>query len=386
MSHITNSFTVTLNLMSILHSQLKMKLPGCPYVWDPHDLRQTFGAKTEDLTEDEFMGDIEELIANEINTHNDLIPESIGFIKTLIHNSSDVFKNKYYARISQTIPQHKKDVVINFHTAAYNDDNGALINKEYNTVISWLVIPIAGDVTQNTTGYTLSRDPEINVRNIGHRILVGNKRDTVLSNDVARALDPKTYKGCIDNEYEKTEASVRAQRTSARRFMVRDVEPEKVQKKDITVDTSILTAATNNLVTPAPRNQQILMTNNTRASGYLIRERLMSSYKANRIRNDPEAIKRQSRADLTLQHTGDHVAKTHNQSYRSLERDVDGEVFDYVYDCVGIKMFSALYKFNPTTSGKIRLNGSDTGNTFFFISVMRHESYLHITLHEITIG
>lgn len=360
----------------MLHSQLKIKLPDCPYIWDKLDIRQTYNFDQESLTRDEIMGDIKELFDDpeNDNTDNSLIDESLNFLETITQDSSKTFTDKHYSRVKQIVPQHKKDLLINFHTAAYNDDNGGLIDKEFSSVVSWMCIPVSGDVRTHAVGYTINKERNLSGKDVN--------QDTVLNTDMARALDPKTYKGCTDNGYEKIEANVKAQRTSRRNFIVRDEEPVKVQKKDVTVDTSTLQQTqTRNLV--EPRRQQMEMNNNTRASGYLIRDRLLSSYKAHRIRNNPEAIKQQSRVDLSLSHASSHVANNLNQSYRSLERDVEKETFDYTYDQVGVKTFSAIYKFNPVLSGRIGINSQSDNKPVYFVTVMRHKTNLHVTLHEI---
>lgn len=359
----------------MLHSQLKIKFPDCPYVWDQYDLRQTYDVKQESLTRDEILDDVQNIFMNSVNnqvTDNTMINESMNFLETLAQDSSNLFTSKHYSRVAQTIPLHKKDVLVNFHTAAYNDDNGGLIDKEFSSIVSWLVIPIIGDVRTHSVSYTINKN---NIKQ------TTNSRDVVMSSEMARALDPKTYRGYTDNGCEKIEADVRAQRTGMRNFIVRDPEPIKIQKRDIMVDTNITTDQTQNIV--EPRKQQIEMNNNTRASAHLIRDRLMSSYKAHRIRNNPDAIKLQSRVDLSLKYTSNRVADTLNKNYRVLERDIDTEPFDYTYDQVGTKTFSAIYKFNPILSGRIGINIENTDKTTYFVTVMRHKSNLHITLHEI---
>jgi hypothetical protein len=354
----------------MLHRQLNLKLPDCPYVWDHHDLRQTYGFRQESSSRDKILCDIRELLVSSGTDDNTMVDDSLFFLETLTQDDSNIFTTKHYSRIRQTIPQHKKDLMINFHASAYNDDNGRLINKEFSSVVSWSVIPITGDVRTHQVGYTINRNTN------------PMSRDTMMNNDMARCIDSKTYKGHADNEHEKMDAVVKAQRTSMRNFIVRDIEPEKVQKRDITVDTSIQTHQTKNTV--EPRKHQIDMNNNTRASGQLIRDRLMSSYKAHRIRNNPDAIKQQLRVDLSLRHTANHTADTLNKNYRALERDVDKEPFDYTYDHVGVKTYSAIHKFNPVISGRIGIN-AENNETIYFVSVMHHKTNLHITLHELLI-
>ena len=368
----------------MLHSQLKIKLPDCPYIWDQHDLRQTYDFKQESLTCKHILDDIKELFTEFDDDDNFLMDECLNFLKIITQDSADAFTAKHYSRVIQTIPQHKKDVLLNFHTAAYNDDNGSLVDKEFSSVVSWLIIPIVGDIRTHSVGYTINK--KINKLNNCHSMMSNpitlktgdTNQDVMMNTDMARALDPKTY---TDNGYEKVEAVVRTQRTSMRHFIVRDLDPIKVQKRDVTIDTSVTMTQSRNLV--EPRKQQIVMNNNTRFSACVIRDRLLSSYKAHRIKNNPESVKHQSRVDLSLCHASNHVANTLNQTYRALERDVNKDAFDYTYDQVGTKMFSAIYKFHPTLCGRIGINTKNNDKGVYFVTVMRHKTNLHITLHEV---
>ena len=127
------------------------------------------------------------------------------------------------------------------------------------------------------------------------------------------------------------------------------------------------------------------MNNKTRASACVIRERLTSSYKVHRIGKNPGLIKQQSKVDLSINHISKVNASNHNKTLRALERNIYNDVGDYTFDKVGVHKTSAVYKFSPIDSGKIKISNIDDKNLekVYFITILRHKKNLHITYHEL---
>jgi hypothetical protein len=358
----------------MLHSQLKITFPDCPYIWDPVNIRETYKFKTEQIDIDSLIGYIQ--IHFDSDLENDYMNEMIDQLQRISDDDLQVFENKTCVRISQHIPRNKKNLLLNFHTTAYGDENGTLIDREFDSNLSWMIFPILGDLSVSDIGYVIDRSASMLKSNHDH--------DIAYDNDTARSLDPKTYKGVHDNEYEKTSCIVRSGRIGRRNFIVRDIEDKK-QKQDIVVDTSIENMQTSNNQIIKPRFQQIELNNKTRASASLIRERLASSYKVHRIGKNPRLIQEQSKVDLSINRISRANAMNNNKNYRAHERNIYNEIGDYTFDKVGVRKTSAIYKFSPTDSGKIKINNIDDKNLekVYFITILRHKKNLHITYHEL---
>lgn len=366
-------YYLTIDRIIMLHSQLKITLPDCPYIWDPVDIRETYKFKTKQIC----INDLIELIQIHFDNDpgNEYMISMIDELRRISDDDLQVFDNKSCVRITQHVPRNK-NLLINFHSTAYGDEHGTLIDREFESNLSWIVFPILGDLSVSDIGYVIDRSSCTKKLN--------NDHDIVYDNDTARSLDPKTYRGVHDNEYEKTGAMVRSERTGRRKFVVRDIEEVK-QKQDIVVDTSIENVQVQNNSIIKPRFQQIELNNRTRASASLIRERLASSYKVHRIGKNPRLIKEQSKVDLSLDHISRVNAMNHNKNYRALERNIYNDVCDYTFDRVGVRRTSAVYKFSPVDSGKIKISNIDDKNLekVYFITILRHKKNLHITYHEL---
>lgn len=129
----------------MFHSQLRLKLPNHPYIWDNKNIRQTYDVNGVIMSYEEVLSDIYKI-------YND--SEKVGLkpnfiiddILCLIENNNNIEIEKKYMYVSQKLPKNTSITAINFHTTAYYNEIGGLIDREYKTNISWLVIPIIGYV------------------------------------------------------------------------------------------------------------------------------------------------------------------------------------------------------------------------------------------------
>lgn len=135
----------------MLHSQLKINLPKHPYLWDIKNIRQTYDINEIPLKYEDMMGNIQNLYyeSEKVGIKTNFINKDIY---SLLENIAENKISQTYTFVSQKLKKTIQKVIngtINFHTSAYHDDNGGLIDREYESNISWLVIPIIGSVYAN---------------------------------------------------------------------------------------------------------------------------------------------------------------------------------------------------------------------------------------------
>lgn len=368
----------------MLHSQLKVKYPDSPFMWDYTDMTNTFQFTQTTVAErNELITHVIDIIVADeekdadINNIEDvrnayIDRDNIDFLIKLTdpEKVDSVYDSIDYTIVEQKIPKIKRDMWINFHTAAYCKDNGGILSKEYDSNVAWCVVPIIGDVYPTST-----RNYSLDTRSKEKR-----QNDTALDNDAAKASKPAPYTGNIDNRFDKIEENVSAVRTSRRNFVKRSDPAPLVAKK-----TDIMTNSVNKEQYVQPRIRQIELNKNTRASGSLIRERLSSPYKMNRIKFNPELYKQQMRVDLSLRSVAENVADAHNRriDMNNPETIVDRERYDFIHDQVRVHKVGGILRFSPITSGRLKFNHTARNKELCFVTVLRHKTYLHITLHHI---
>ena len=241
----------------MLHCQFKIKYPSCPFLWNSDTIYEYLEEESE----------IEYLLNIIDNLFKD--DESIDFISNLSDDYLKIFDNKQYTYIKQKIQKQKKDFYLNLNTVAYKDLYGTYINKEFNSSLSWLVIPIIGNIKIDSLNYTINK--------------------TNIVDNINYKLDQKIL-----------------YRQSMRKYN---------QKLNI-------------------NNEKIVKTD---------------QYKNNSIINS---------------------------------REIHKNKFDYTIDSVGIKFINNIYKFYPQNSGKISIINHYNIDSYF-VSIVKHQKNLHITLHHI---
>jgi hypothetical protein len=308
------------------------------------------------------------------NVDEDIIAYCKGVVDYLLTITDEatinIYDNIKYTFISQKIPRTMGDMRINFHTCAYNDDNNSSIDKEYESNISWCLIPIVGNVTMtNNEQYIINNNPVKTITS-NYSFPLVNKSEP---------LDPTTYQGVIDNNYDTVEARVRCDRTGRRNFVKR-INEEIIEKKDI-INNEFNQTNTHSLQ-PLREIKQINMNNNTRASAQLIRERLGSSYKAYRFRQNPELFKQQTKIDMSLRNIAHNIAACNNDKIIK-NGVIKNEIFDFVHDKITIRKVSGILRFGPYSSGRIKINAIPDDKFVYFVTVLRHQRNLHITVHYV---
>jgi hypothetical protein len=369
----------------MIHIQFKTRYPGCPFVTYEDNINKTSTQIVFDedsLTASELIKTvIGKLNQTEYNQANTTLIED--FLSNYSQSNEFIDRVKW-TKLKQPLREFdfKQHIYINFHSTAYNDENGCVIDKEFLGDISWLIVPLDPIDSNfihaaNMTNYTIHL---LNTKSI-------ETSSRIIDADINKSslLNPATYKNDgIDNQYEKFEANIRSARVSARRFVIRDDEKIK-QKIDKTLDTTNPVNVTiDKMIEPRVRIGKIQLTNNTRASAGTIRERLANPGKAYRFRTNPLLYEQCKKIDLHIKNVCDHTIAKHNSNHRLLERDIMRDDFDFILEKTGVKRLNGVLKFYPTNSGKIIINKIHNLKSLCFLSIMRHKKNIHITLHDLS--
>jgi len=348
----------------MIHSQLKINYPDCPFVWTTDDIKNTFNATSKKIPRNIFFKEISDKPKTEhIVQYLEKITQKLDMGNSL----GNIFDNINYTFISQIIPIAKKDMWINFHTSVYNNvHKNIIINKELESDISWYVLPIIGNIIPaNNIQYVLNDELPSYVD--------ANELTTKI---IKKSLEPNTYYGSIDNQFDKLEADVKCRRVTRRNFVKRHDEEkiEKEKKCDVICNNSMNENRPDVLL-----RRHIELNNNTLASGHLIRNRLIENpYKAYRFRTNPDLFKEQTKVNGYIKSNNTVIKK------ETIDNIIKNDLFDYVHDKVVIHKVSGILRFSPASSGKIKIL-ADEDKLLYFVTVLRHQHNLHLTIHHITI-
>lgn len=357
----------------MLHNQLKIKYPECPFL--THDVNPTTIIKQLRFDEDVIdpIKFIEIIMDKTTHQNSDLSKlNSDSVINFLSHylQPNDFIDEIKWSKLEQSIRDFdfKRNMYVNFHSAAYRDEYGPIINKEFEGDIGWVIIPIEPIdliVVNSSVNYTI------------HSVISSR---SVIEKSVKTPIQPNY----VQTNYDKFESNIRSNRTSIRKFVTRN-DIEIKEKKDITLDTEDpINTNTNKLMQYRIKIGRIPLTDKTRASAGMIRERLADPSRMYRFRNNPELLKQIKKIDPHIRELSDTITEKHNANYRSIERDVSRNNFDFVLEKVGIKKINGVLKFNPVNTGKITITDNHSLSTAYFVSVLRYKKNLHITLHYLS--
>jgi len=364
----------------MIHSQTKLKYPNCPFVTLIDDFNKQI----------QHIFDSEDIVQS---TMIDLIRESIDPVTSerygndypmiienfLVGETDSNIYSKILYRVSRQKIKRSTNLMINFITTAYRDDNDPLINREYSTTISWTVLPLSIDVVADRLGYSIDLIPTTLSTPPSTSISTPKILNTI---DVVQNLNPVTH--TVNTEMQKIESNIMMIRTGRRGTVARDLEikAEVKEKKDVYSYPDIQTTSRLEF---KPAFSQIPLDNNTRASAQMIRSRLGNPHKAYRLRNNPEAYKRSLKIDPSIQNVGTTLINDHNDKYNLFRTDVPKALFDYVNENIEIKKLSGILRFSPWNSGRILIENISTNN-MKFLSILRHNAFLHITLHDVDLS
>ncbi len=354
-----------------MHSQLKIKYPNSPFVWNYNDMKQLYSANFKRIDKDTLFYQIIDTMTNNSENilRNPWTDKNIIDILVKMTNEekvSNVYEKIEYVTMEQKIPNDLTNMWINFHTSVLCDDNNSYLNKESVKDIAWCLIPVIGNIESKKKKYTF--------KNIDSNTKIEN------NNINYEKLDPVTYQlndirqniFDVGNKYDRIEDNVKTLRTGKRNFIKRD--EEIIEKNKNEVDNYID-------IKVKPKFEQIELNNNTRACAHLIRDRLKSSYKMNRLRCNPELLKQQMRIDLSLKDISQTVADHFNEKNTTKDIEVSQDYFDFNFEQINVERINGILRFGPHTTGRANIKRINNEKFMYFITVLRYKTNLHITFH-----
>lgn len=357
----------------LLHSQLKIKYPSNPFIWDHNVMDDIYNHESSKTTKDNFLEDVTKIITSK-ETHDRNLKEELKIIYFMSEIADhDIYEDIEYVKSRQKIENRRSriDLWINFQTTVYKEENGYFINSAFETDISWCLIPILGRMSIRDNKIKIL-DSKIfnNMNDINHA--VQNKLT------IARTLNPVTYTDMIDNKYDKFGAKIRSVRTSKRNFIKNNNIVEPSEKKDVFTNNE--NVINTDIIEPKLRKTQL--TNKTRSSAQLIRNRLADPYKKMRFRHNPKILNQYKKVDTSLgSNISEYVCQKNNESVNSNEITVSNDEYtDFLHEHISIHDINGILKFSPITAGKITIYND---NIIHFVSIMRHKKKLYMTLHTI---
>lgn len=154
----------------MLHNQLKITLPDCPYLWDYNNIEKVYSFESDSITQDEF-------------TLLSYSQDIMNFIEDIITNNDNI----HFYKIKQKIPQHDNKLWLNFNTVIYKTKNKtSLIFKEQEEEIKWCILTDSPDYvnTKETVKYELNLYTNGDIQ--PDKTYIQPRRDKILLNDKTR--------------------------------------------------------------------------------------------------------------------------------------------------------------------------------------------------------
>lgn len=156
----------------MIHSQLKIKYPNVPWIWEYNNMMELFDCKYTEKTRKEVISSIIDLMINNKKDRNeDYDYDIIKFLMDITDDKLDedvrLLNNKYkFCVTEQTIPKNKigKHLWVNFHTAIYGKYK-QYIDESYIADYLWYLIPISGDVKAIMAKSSLHRQIQRSLEN-----------------------------------------------------------------------------------------------------------------------------------------------------------------------------------------------------------------------------
>lgn len=138
-----------------MHSQLNIRYPQSPWLYNPNNIYETYNCKYEENRRSIILRKIIDIIySNKNNLFKETNEEyDYKVVKSLsdltgnnINSKNDSLNNNHHFHLStQTISrkQLNNPLWINFHTTLYSSDINPYINREYKVNIKWCLLPLS---------------------------------------------------------------------------------------------------------------------------------------------------------------------------------------------------------------------------------------------------
>ena len=157
------------------HSQLKIKYPDCPFVWDYDDMTQSFSPEINRTNKEILLQEINDHVVDCSYTNHKRDDNEYRKIIEFLVNLTDDEKIKNvidYVSVTQKIPKTKECLWINFHTAVYHDEIDNFLSKELSTEIAWIMIPIFGNTESGEIKYEIIDNDDDNIRESKKKMMI----------------------------------------------------------------------------------------------------------------------------------------------------------------------------------------------------------------------
>jgi len=366
------------------HSQLKIIYPCCPFVYDYIDITRTFDHQYKELTHDELLAELVEMmlgsqIMGSVAIDRDRKIEITQYITDISSEESrKLYKKVNFYHIKQTIPKDYQRLWICFHTTAYTMNCSAILDKEYSTSIAWSLIPVTGSVKPIT--------PKSNT------VIVKKKDPSTIS------LEPQNDMNPIFDSVNKVDRQQQQLYRMGRRGMINSensIEKILARSDEISNQPRVI----EHLIKPRPN--PIPLTANTRHVAHQLRVEQQTGTINTRLRHLPHLLEQTKRLDLGIEGVGQHVANLNNEIVMDRQPTViKKSVFDTIDQNIQIHSMRGVYRFSPQQTGQIFLEvptqktgdrvvsvkGPVPNKPFIaFITVLRQNECLTITLHHLDI-
>jgi hypothetical protein len=156
----------------MLHSQLNIILPDRPYICHKNNICQKINFNKKILMREELMAYFQDLSTKIQDPTKTQDGDLVDYLDRLSSDPMNTYTTKYYTLLSQqySTANTNTNLFINFHTTVYADNNGTLIDREFDSSVEWFVIPLIGKVNQNPCNpISNTRDKNISDKTISDK-------------------------------------------------------------------------------------------------------------------------------------------------------------------------------------------------------------------------
>lgn len=141
-----------------MHSQLNIKYPQSPWLYNTNNLHDTYKCRYEENRRSIVLKKIIDTIYSNKNnlfkeTNNDYDYKVVKSLSDLTSNNINskndyLDKNHHFHLSTQTISRKQLNTPLwlNFHTTLYSSDINPYINREYTVAIKWCLLPLSCDI------------------------------------------------------------------------------------------------------------------------------------------------------------------------------------------------------------------------------------------------
>lgn len=310
----------------MFHPQLKKTYPDCPFILSSNN---KFNESI--LSKDQFIDYFSEKCIYNCE-YQEIV---LNFINQITESNEKIFSKILYCQLDQTIPK-QKNITINYHMTCYRDDVSSIINENYESNISWIVVSVSGIVAPaNSLNYQLIQ------------------KQVKQTKDISSIFDDN-YQQLNDND---------KQRVCTRKIIMRSTVQNIPEIKSIKINYHV--------------NKTIPINCNTKYNLANFRNQLINSSKAQRLKSNQNLYNQAMKLN--------QYRIINDESNLINDENINKDIFDYSYEKVGIKKLNGIYSITPIDTGRIKIEEFNDDKLIFF-SILCNNDILHITMHNILLS